>query len=151
MKILIQHIVCLLLIPMMIFTSCIKSDHRFIPRANYNPSGSSGNVIDTLMGKEFQFDSLIWEYNENAYNINNVDNVFISINNRPDLFMYPRNFEVSLRPDISSAWVPVVRNEVNFFPPFGFVYSVGSGGIGIVPKPANISLEGRIASVKVRF
>ena len=146
MKTLIRYCACPLFFGMIIFTSCIKSDHPFIPRANYAPSG---NFIDTLSGKEFQFDSLIWVYN--ADNINNADNVFISIKNRPDLFMYPRNFEVSLRPDISSAWVPVVRNEVNLFPPFGFVYSVGSGGIGIVPKPATISLEDRIASVKVRF
>ena len=142
MKTLIRYCACPLFFGMIIFTSCIKGDHSFTPRANYAPSG---NVIDTLSGKEIQFDSLRWVYDDN------VDNVLISINNRPDLFMYPRDFEVSLRPDISSAWVPVVRNEVNFFPPFGFVYSVGSGRIGIVPKPANISLEDRIASVKVRF
>ena len=128
----------------MILTSCIKDDHRFTPRANYVPSGNAGNVIDTLKGKEFRFDSLIWYRSE-------FDQVSISIVSRPDLFTYPRDVEVSLMPDSASDWVPVCKSPAER-PYYGFLFGFGNDGrLIIFSYPADVSLEDKVASVKVRF
>lgn len=143
MKTLKKRVSCLLLIAMMIFTSCIKRDGSFIPRASNSPNHTIP-TIDTLAGKEIRFDSLIWNYDDNT------GNVYLFINSRPDLFTHPRNFEVSLRPEASSEWVQVTRRTAN--PPSGrFVYSVGMGSLYIFPYPADFSLDSTSASVKVRF
>ena len=149
---LITQITFLLFALPLIFSSCIKRDHKFIPRANYAPSGNAGNIIDTLKGKEFLFDNLIWEYNDNG------DNVFIYISNMPDLFKDSRDMEILLMPDSSSGWVPVRKSEAEL-PYYGFCYHILSYALNgiynyvfvIMPRPFNTSLEGKIASVKIKF
>ena len=142
MKILKMQFGCLMLFVPLVFTSCIKRDNWFNP--NNSPSYQPIVAIDTLAGKEFQFDSLIWSYDDNT------DNAYLLITNRPDLFTHPRNFEISLRREGSFEWEPVVRR--NTIPPSGrLVYSVGMGNLYIFPSPADFSLDGKSASVKIRF
>jgi hypothetical protein len=137
MKPLIKQVTSLLLVAMMIVTSCIKRDES--PQRN----NAQYPIMDTLSGKEIQFDNLIWDDHDN------IERVYLLIS-RPDLFMYPRNIVVLLRTDTSSAWIPALKGPVNS--PFnGFVYSIGSGNLHILSYPANISLLGMSASVRIKF
>ena len=150
MKTVITHYICPLFFGMIIFTSCIKKNESYNRPAYSLPPV---NVVDTLTGKEFRFDSLIWAYDDN------VDNVVININNRPDLFRYPRSIDVFLMPDSSSGWVYVRRITTELPSYYGFLYGIVNGPLyginnysfGIFPRPADVSLEGKIVSVKVKF
>jgi hypothetical protein len=117
-------------------TSCTKNDG--LPRGNNTPHP----IIDSLAGKEFQFDNLIWDSDD--------INVYLLIKNRPDLFTYPRNFVVLLRLDTLSEWIPVLQGPVN--PPFnGFVYSAGSGNLRILSYLPDLSILNMSPSVRVKF
>ena len=142
MKTLIKPATTLLFTAIMIFTSCIKEDDSFSPRTYTFPGAVQ--VVDILKGKEFRFDSLIWSYDDNT------DNTYLLINNRPDLFTYPRDIVVSLMRDSASDWVSV-RKSTTELPYYGFIFGIGNGRLTILPRPADISLEGKMASVQVRF
>ena len=155
MKISINFRSYLAIAAMIFLSSCFKDGNGYMPGVN---NGSISPVItnDTLKGKEFLFDNLVWEiyYNER----DNVDNVLISINNRPDLFLYPHDMEVLLMPDSSSGWVPV-RKSTAELPYYGFLYhhhrytirGIDNYSFVIKPTPDDVALVGKIASVKVKF
>lgn len=119
------------LIPMLAIASCLKQDQPPQQRVvTYPPH--------PMAGKEIQFDSLAWQDEEY------VKNVFISIENRYDIFLFSSGEEVFLRLDTSSVWKPVNGSS-------GFVYSIGGGRFFIAPSPPDTSLSGSSASVKIRF
>ena len=119
------------LIAMMAFVSCSKQDQPPQPRVGTYP-------LHPMAGNEIQVDSLIWEPDES------VKNAFIYIRNRPDLFMPFWKLDISLRLDTSQVWIPVNLSN-------GFVYNLSPGQLYISPYPADTTLAGRQASVKIKF
>ena len=113
------------------FAACSKEDQPPVrsipplPRASFS-------------GTEVQFDSLAWQDEDF------ISNVFISIDNRPDIFLYSMVEEVFLKADTSSVW-----KLVN--PSAGFTYSINAGRFFIAPDPPDMSFSGRSASVKIKF
>ena len=110
--------------------------------------------LDSLRGREFVFNDLIW-----AQNPFGGGDVMVRISDRPDLFSYPfRTMNVSIRLDTSAIWLDTPEFSLYFFPiaGFSFFYSLEEtyGGIfslDIFPYPAIPSLKGRKVSVRIKF
>ena len=140
---------------MLIFTSCTKSNETY--RTPFYDFALPVNVVDTLKGKEFRFDNLIWHSIARG---EITDNAFISINDRPDIFTYAGDIEVSLMQDSSLGWVPV-RKSAAELPYYGFLYGIiityhPSNGtrnfiLFIQTGLADVSLAGKNVSVSVKF
>ncbi len=106
-------------------------------------------ITDTLSGKEFSFSDLTW-----YYWLDDFDELYVSIETRPDLFSHDRAVEVSVKSITDSAWIAAQKN-----PPIssGYVYSIYLGGLYVLPYPyifrssGNTQLDGSKVSLKVRF
>jgi hypothetical protein len=133
----------LVLATAIMFTSCKKSTSPY-----------EGPVFNTLIydaryynlaGREFIFDSLVWEVND--FN----QPVFLIVQ-RPDPFFNPNwTYEVSIKPDTSSAWVNVFRAPINSPPSANsFLYNILSGRIVVYHKQTNNQLTGSV-SLKIKF
>ena len=121
----------LIISAIMAFVSCSKQDQPLLQSNQPFPP-------HPMAGKEIQFDSLAWQ--EEDF----IKNVFISIDNRPDIFLYSTGEEVFLRLDTSSVWKSVNTSG-------GFTYSINAGRFFIAPNPADISLSGGSASIRIKF
>lgn len=115
----------------MAFAACTKRDQPLPQRTGEYPSNPRA-------GTDIQFDSLVWDYEEY------IDNVFMQINNRPDLFMPFWKLDVLLRLDTSQVWIPLNLSN-------GFAYNLSPGQLYISPSPADITLAGRQASLIIKF
>ena len=122
----------LVLTALIAFAACSKQDQqrplRSIPPIPGPP----------VAGTEVVFDSLVWQ-REDFF-----DNVFLSIENRPDIFLYSAGAAVSLRLDTSSTWIFVNASS-------GFAYTIVMGRFYLAPSPWNTTLENTYASVKIKF
>ena len=132
-----------------IFISCSKnSTHNVSPPA---PTQS----LDTLSGREFEFNDLTWREIQSPGT-----NVIVDIG-RPDLFFNKyRSLKVTIRLDTSAIWLDVFQDTGGGYPAaYKFLYTIGgsdifwafSGHLYIFPVPANYSLNGTKASIRVKF
>ena len=130
------------------FTSCSK---------NFSNNGSPPaptQYLDTLSGREFEFNGLSWREI-----LSWGTNVIIDID-RPDLFFNPfRELRVTMRFDTSATWLDVFRDSGSYpaWPNFYYTtagsdfFNTVSGRIYVYPFPANLSLKGTKVSIKVKF
>ena len=118
------------------------------------PVNYEGPVFNTLIydakyynlaGREFMFDSMVWE-------VNDFNQQLFLIVQRPDPFFNPNwTYEVSIKPDTSSAWINVVRAAVNSpQSPDNFLYSISFGTIVIYSRQTNNQLTVPV-SLKIKF
>jgi hypothetical protein len=114
----------------MVFVLCTKP--------NRPPQGVGTYPPHSMAGIEIRFDTLAWQSEDH------IENVFIYIGNRPDLFMPFWKMDISLKLDTSQVWMPVNLSN-------GFVYSLLPGQLYISPSPADPTLAGRSASIKIKF
>jgi hypothetical protein len=149
MKAILKLSASLLFTGIILFLSCSKS-------ASLNgPPPAPQQTMDTLSGREFQFNDLTWREI-----VSWGTNVIVDID-RPDLFFDPfRELKVKMRHDTSSVWLDVFPETGSYSYPTGvnFFYAVGSdffyaaaGHLYIYPVPAIHSLIGRKVSIKVKF
>ena len=106
---------------------------------------------DSLTGQEFIFNELVW-----AYDVDGGGNLYIGVENRPELFSNNnRSVEVSVKPDSSNTWTTIEKFQ---YPNSSeYVYSIYSNSLflfhnpHIFPWSADTHLAGKVFSVKVKF
>jgi hypothetical protein len=111
----------------------------------------SASSHDSLTGKEFVFDELVW-----AYDVDGAANLYLGIENRPDLFCDSnRPVIVSLKPNSQNTWVTAEKFQ---YPNSSeFVFSIYSRGLFIFHNPQifpwspDTHLAGNVFSVRVKF
>ena len=136
----------ILTIVIFIFASCRKE-----------PDSTNRDVItpppqtsDTLKGKEFIFSDLIW-----SYWLDDFSELYIIVENRPDLFSFERETEVYVKSSTDTAWVRAQTYNPNLSP--GYVYSIYLKRLYVFPYPyiypwsVNTQLAGSRVILKVRF
>ena len=139
----------LLFTGIILFLSCSKDS---------SPNGSPPapiQYVDTLSGREFEFNDLTWRQI-----VSWGTNVIVDID-RPDLFYNPfREMRVTMKFDTSAIWLDVFRDSGSSYPAWpNFYYTTAGsdffntvqGRLYIFPIPANHSLNGTKVSVKVKF
>ncbi len=105
---------------------------------------------DSLKGREFIFSDLIWEYDYDG-----AANLYIGVENRPDLFSSDRPVEVSLKPSGNTMWIAV--QKFHYPNSADYVYSISSNSLFVFPSPhifpssGNTQLAGTKVSLKVKF
>ena len=147
MKTLLNLSFFILLIWFSIFLSCSKSSSLD------GPPPAPQQTMDTLSGREFEFNDLTWKAIPSW-----IINVMVDID-RPDLFFNTvRALKVTLRLDTSSVWLNVFQDNGSYLAGFNFYYTTwsdffnaASGHLYIYPVPQNFSLNGGKVSVKVKF
>src|SRR5688572_27910716 len=132
-----------------VFISCNKN-----PSSIVSPP-STPQSLDTLRGREFEFNNLNWQAIHSPG-----PNVIVAIY-RPDLFFNPFiSPEVTIRLDTSTIWLGVLRDTGSPYPAgFDFFYTIGgsdlfhadSGHLYIFPISGNPLFAGIRVSVRVRF
>ena len=148
MKTILKFSTCIFFIGLITFISCSK---------NYSNSGSPSTPLqplDTLSGREFEFNDLTWRQI-----VSWGTNVIVEID-RPDLFFNPfREQRVTMRFDTSATWLDVFRDSGSYPAWPNFYYTIAgsdffntvSGRLYIYPFPANYSIKGTKVSIKVKF
>jgi len=150
MKPIIKFIACGLIIGIIFFTSCKKE--------NYVPSvvipsqiNLSTSPQDSLTGREFIFNGLVW-----AYDVDGAGNLYIDVEIPPELLIHSnQSVEVSVKPDSSNTWTTIEKFQ---YPNSSeYVYSIYSNSLflfhnpHIFPWSADTHLAGKVFSVKVKF
>ena len=138
-----RSISCLLILAIIIFNSCYKPEE-----IDFRPNQAVPSTVisqpDSLTGKEFAFDSLVWTPDENRG--------FASLEmENANLFSNPnRNVSIILKPDGAAFWEPVVKifGYVNYQ---GYLYNIFSDRLYIWPSPANPFLVGKYFSIRITF
>jgi len=138
------------------FTSCKKEN--YVPPVVIAPLGGktdsailSTSPRDSLTGREFIFNELVW-----AYDVDGGGNLYIGVENRPELFSNNnRSVEVSVKPDSSNTWTTIEKFQ---YPNSSeYVYSIYSNSLflfhnpHIFPWSADTHLAVKVFSVKVKF
>jgi hypothetical protein len=127
--------------------SCSKNPDTY-PTSSSSPPPPT--IIDTLSGKEFNFSNLTWDYW-----LDDFDELYVSIENRPDLFNRDRTVEVSVKSITDSVWISAQKYNATISPEY--VYSIYLGRLYVFPYPyiypwsGNTQLAGSLVSLKVRF
>jgi hypothetical protein len=108
-------------------------------------------IADSLTGQEFIFNGLVW-----AYDVDGGGNLYIGVENRPELFSNNnRSVEVSVKPDSLNTWT--IAEKFHYPNSSEFVYSIYSNSLflfhnpHIFPWSADTHLAGKVFSVKVKF
>jgi len=155
MKPILKFATCILL-SSVAFTSCKKEN--YVPPVVIAPLGGktdsaslSTSRKDSLTGQEFIFNELVW-----AYDLDGGANLYIGVENRPELFSNNnRSVEVSVKPDSSNTWTTIEKFQ---YPNSSeFVYSIYSNSLFVFHNPhifswsADTHLAGKVFSVKVKF
>ncbi len=131
-----------------IFLSCRKDSSLD------GPAPAPQQTLDTLSGREFEFNDLTWKGIPGWGT-----NVMVDID-RPDLFFnLARPMKVAIRLDTSFVWLNVFQDYGYYLAGINFYYSIGwtdffnavGGHLYIYPVPQYFLLNGRKASVKVKF
>ena len=140
---------CILLIGIIFFASCSKDSPVNNTSYNNPPPPSLPPVTDSLTGREFIFSDLIWDYDNDG-----AGNLYVGIENRPDLFRADRAVEVSVRSDINNTWVAAEKFHYPNAP--GYVYSIYLRSLFVFPSPhifysSGTQLAGTKVSLKVKF
>jgi hypothetical protein len=156
MKCLLKFVACSLIIGVFFFTSCKKENYAspvvIAPPGEKTDSTSlSTSPKDLLTGHEFIFNELVW-----AYDVDGGGNLYMGVENRPELFSKnDRSVEVSVKPDSSNTWTII---EKFLYPNSSeFVYSIYSNSLFVFHNPhifswsADTHLAGKVFSVKVKL
>lgn len=131
-----------------IFLSCSKDS------SPDGPPPAPQQTLDTLSGREFEFNDLTWKGIPGWGT-----NVMVDID-RPDLFFnLARPMKVAIRLDTSSVWLIVFLDYGSYPAGINFYYATGwtdffnalGGHLYIYPVPPYFLLNGRKVSVKVKF
>ncbi|MEO6000560.1 MAG: hypothetical protein ABIN89_27190 [Chitinophagaceae bacterium] len=107
-------------------------------------------VTDSLPGREFVFSDLIWDYDYDG-----AGNLYIGIENMPELFSSDRLVEVSLKRSGDNIWIAAEKFHYPNTP--GYVYSIYSQSLfvffspHIFPWSGNTQLAGTKVSLRVKF
>jgi hypothetical protein len=149
MKPILKFAACILLITTATLISCSKNNPVNNTSYNNPPPPSLPPVTDSLTGREFIFSDLIWDYDNDG-----AGNLYVGIENRPDLFRADRAVEVSVRSDINNTWVGAEKFHYPNAP--GYVYSIYLGSLIVFPSPhiffwSGTQLAGTKVSLKVKF
>ena len=150
MKPIIKFIACGLIIGIIFFTSCKKEN--YVPSVVIPPQiNLSTSPRDSLTGQEFIFNELVW-----AYDVDGGGNLYIGVENRPELFSNSnRSVEVSVKPDSANTWT--IAEKFQYPNSSEFVYSIYSNSLFVFHNPhifpwsADTHLAGKVFSVKVKF
>ena len=152
MKSIVNLSVLVFLICMMFFISC-KKEKTYSTNLSTAPQDSllSTAPQDSLTEQEFIFNELVW-----AYDVDGGGNLYIGVENRPELFSNNnRSVEVSVKPDSSNTWTTIEKFQ---YPNSSeYVYSIYSNSLFLFHNPhiflwsADTHLAGKVFSVKVKF
>ncbi|TMI86640.1 MAG: hypothetical protein E6H08_20585, partial [Bacteroidetes bacterium] len=106
MKSIVNLSVLVFLICMMLLISCKKEKaYSTNLSAARQDSLLSTSPQDSLTGREFIFNELVW-----AYDVDGGGNLYIGVENRPELFgNNNRSVEVSVKPDSSNTWTTIEK------------------------------------------
>ena len=132
------------------FTSCKKEND--VPPVVIPPQIKlSTSLQDSLTGPEFIFNELVW-----AYDVDGGGNLYIGVENRPEIFSnINRTIEVSVKPDSSNTWT--IAEKFRYPNSSEFVYSIYSNSLFVFHNPqifpwsADTHLAGKVFSVKVKL
>jgi hypothetical protein len=143
----VHHLIFLLLISIFLL-SCSK-DRGAVPAPILPPLAPSVKP-DTLSGREFMFDDLIWT---EGYDDDGIENyaTFITTADRPDLFnSQTRKFEVSFKFDSTSVWIVPQSNY--YYAPNGYYYWYYHTKLKLRILTNNLTrdLVGKKASVRIK-
>ena len=152
MKSIVNLSVLVFLICMMFFISC-KKEKTYSTNLSTARQDSLLSTArqDSLTGRELIFNELVW-----AYDVDGGGNLYIGVENRPELFSNSnRSVEVSVKPDSSNTWTTIEKFQ---YPNSSeFVYSIYSNSLFVFHNPhifswsADTHLAGKVSSVKVKF
>jgi len=146
----IQKFATCILLTSIALASC-KKENDVTPAVIPPQINLSTSPQDSLTGREFIFNELVW-----AYDVDGGGNLYIGIENRPELFSNSnRSVEVSVKPDSSNTWTTIEKFQ---YPNSSeYVYSIYSNSLflfhnpHIFPWSADTHLAGKVFSVKVKF
>lgn len=140
---------------LLIFFSSCKKEVTVIHAAASTPplygQTPSTSPNDSLKGKEFVFNELVWTYDNDG-----AANLYLGIENRPDLFSNgDRSVIVLLKPNSLNTWTTADK----FLYPNSseFVYGIYAKSLFIFHNPQifpwspDTHLAGKVFSVKVKF
>ena len=129
------------IIAIILFSSCNKEG--YVGTSPGFPRSPVANGPDSLTGREFVFDSLLWTEDDWG-------NPLFYMENR-DLFSNPaRNVIIKIRQDSSNIWEPVFHNQGS--PQYtGYFYNIGYGTLAIWPFPRNPYWIDKIFFMKITF
>ena len=150
MKMILKFVVCILLIGIVTFVSCNKEKPVASVVVPPPPPPPPPPIKDSLTGKEFIFSDLIWDYDYDG-----AANLYIGIENRPDLFSVDRPVEVLVKSAIDVTWMAAEKFHYPNTP--GYVYGIYSKSLFVFPSPhifpwsGNTQLPGTKVSLKVKF
>ena len=109
-------------------------------------------ITDTLKGKEFIFNDLIWTHAGPGAIAE--EEIWIGVENRPDLFSNKqRQMEVAVKFDSSFVWLSIPKWDSTITPSgIGFVHlTMYENSFYVESYPMNFLLIGRKASLKIKF
>ena len=146
----IQKFATCILLTSIALASC-KKENDVTPAVIPPQINLSTSPQDSLTGRDFIFNELVW-----AYDVDGGGNLYIGIENRPELFSNSnRSVEVSVKPDSSNTWTTIEKFQ---YPNSSeYVYSIYSNSHflfhnpHIFPWSADTHLAGNVFSVKVKF
>ena len=124
----IQKFATCILLTSIALTSCKKEN--YVPPVVIAPLGGktdsaslSTSRKDSLTGQEFILNELVW-----AYDVDGGGNLYIGVENRPELFSNSnRSVEVSVKPDSSNTWT--IAEKFQYPNSSEYVYSIYSNSL----------------------
>jgi len=152
----IQKFATCILLTSIALTSCKKENYVppvVIARLGGKTDSTSLSTSrkDSLTGQEFILNELVW-----AYDVDGGGNLYIGVENRPELFSNSnRSVEVSVKPDSANTWT--IAEKFQYPNSSEFVYSIYSNSLFVFHNPhifpwsADTHLAGKVFSVKVKF
>ena len=150
MKSIVNLSVLVFLICMMLLISCKKEND--VPSVVIPPQiNLSTSPQDSLTGREFIFNGLVW-----AYDVDGAGNLYIDVEISPELLIHSnQSVEISVKPDSSNTWTTI---EKLLYPNSSeFVYSIYSNSLfifhnqNIFTWSADTYSAGKVFSVRVKF
>ena len=150
MKTIIKFIACGLIIGIIFFTSCKKEND--VPSVVIPPQiNLSTSPQDSLTGREFIFNGLVW-----AYDVDGAGNLYIDVEISPELLIHSnQSVEISVKPDSSNTWT--IAEKFQYPNSSEFVYNFFLNSLyvfhnqNIFTWPADTYSAGKVFSVKVKF
>jgi hypothetical protein len=142
----------ILLLNVIFFVGCSKEKNITTSSINNPPPPPPPPPTDTLSGKEFIFTDLIWEFDNDGG-----AELYIGIENRPDLFSVEKSVKVSVKSVIDSNWIAAEKIHFPNSPGYVFGIDINAKSLFVFPSPyifpwsGNTQLPGTKVSLKVKF
>jgi hypothetical protein len=149
MKPILKFAACILL-SSVAFTSC-KKENDVTPVVIPPQNNLSTSPQDSLTGREFIFNGLVW-----AYDADGGGNLYIDVEIPPELLIHSnQSVEVSVKPDSSNTWT--IAEKFQYPNSSEFVYNFFLNSLyifhnqNIFTWSADTYSAGKVFSVKVKF